>query len=287
VIGTRIMRIRRRVLQTPVLRFRDPTCGRTVTVIAVAHVGKARYYQHIHDLACELESDGAVVQYEMGRTASEEEWATATDEERAARDAHNARIQEQPGPQLFAAIQEYLQWEDQGSLAIPASWQNTDISSLEYVHMVGPAALTAAEDASIRGLAPLGDAGLARIGGPAAVIIFRLLALDRFERITRFVNRDAHDRAVYAVSVGARNSKALQALPAGGDSVMIWGAAHLPGLRAGLETAGFTRLGRAAWLDVGTLPGVGKCVRDIWAGVQEVKADPVARNREPAETRRS
>lgn len=282
MIGTRVLRVRRRVLQAPVLRFRNRDDGRMVTLIGVSHVGEAGYFRRIHDLACELEAAGAAVQYEFMRTSSEEEWAAATDEERAARETLNARYREQPEPPLLVAVKQFLRWEYQSDgLALEPSWQNTDISSLDYLRLVGPATLLAVEDANERGMTLLGDGGIARIGGPFAVIFLRLLTLDRFRLITRFVNRAPDDRAHSAVAVGVRNDMALGALPPSGDSVMIWGADHLAGLRAGLEAAGFRRAGRASWLDVGRLPGTWGCARELWAAIREVRAGSPAQNQEP------
>jgi hypothetical protein len=119
MFGTRIIRIRRGVVQTPLMRFRDTAGGRTVTLIGTTHVGEARYFQRIHDLACGLEAGGAVVQYEMVRVSSDEEWAAATDDERAAREAHNARASERRGDEpLLAGMQQYLGWEYQGDALV-------------------------------------------------------------------------------------------------------------------------------------------------------------------------
>ena len=170
-------------------------------------------------------------------------------------------------------------------LTVEPSWQNADISSLEYLRLVGPAVLLAVEDANDRGATLLGGAGgIARIGGPFAVIFLRLLCWDRFRLIARLANRAPDDRAHSAVSVGVRNDRALRALPPAGDSVMIWGADHLAGLCAGLEAAGFRRAARVSWLDVGRLPGAWRCARELWAAIREVRAGPPVPAQDPGPT---
>ena len=84
----RKLRVRRGVLQTPVIRYRHRRTGRTVTLVGTAHVGEASYYDRLHAMVTRLEAAGAVVCYEWIGPAAEEEWAVASAGERAARDVH-------------------------------------------------------------------------------------------------------------------------------------------------------------------------------------------------------
>jgi hypothetical protein len=149
------------------------------------------------------------------------------------------------------------------------------------MRLVGPANFLASHDASARAMSAVSDDRLAALSGPGGVILFRLLALDRHRLITRFVNRAPSDKARSAAIVEARNRTALQALPATGDSVMIWGSDHLAGLRTGMKAAGFTQVGRTDWLDVGQLPGTWACVQELRAVIHQIEADMLARRLEP------
>lgn len=44
---TRVLRVRRRMLQTPVIRYRHQKTGRTVTLVGTIHVGEAAYYKRL------------------------------------------------------------------------------------------------------------------------------------------------------------------------------------------------------------------------------------------------
>jgi hypothetical protein len=60
----RTLRVRRRVLQTPVVRFEHPRTGRTVTVAGVVHIARTSYYRQLGIMLTKLEAAGALVFYE-------------------------------------------------------------------------------------------------------------------------------------------------------------------------------------------------------------------------------
>jgi hypothetical protein len=67
-------RVRRRVAQTPVVRYENRKTGRTVTLIATMHSGTNAYFNKLNEIIAGLEAAGAVVCYEGIRPAAEEEW---------------------------------------------------------------------------------------------------------------------------------------------------------------------------------------------------------------------
>src|SRR5690349_21223990 len=73
----RALRIRRRMLQTPVVRFEHPRTGRTVTVAGVVHIARASYYWQLGITLRKLEAAGALVFYEGIGRAAETEWSVA------------------------------------------------------------------------------------------------------------------------------------------------------------------------------------------------------------------
>ena len=86
----RKLRVRRGVLQTPVIRYGHGATGRTVTLVGTAHIGETSYYKRLHAIVTQLEAAGAVVCYEWVGPAAEEDWAAASASERASRDAPRA-----------------------------------------------------------------------------------------------------------------------------------------------------------------------------------------------------
>jgi hypothetical protein len=70
-------RVRRRVAQTPVVRYENRTTGRTVTLVATMHVGTNAYFSRLNEIVAGLEAGGAVICYEGIRAAPEGEWALA------------------------------------------------------------------------------------------------------------------------------------------------------------------------------------------------------------------
>jgi hypothetical protein len=71
--------------------------------------------------------------------------------------------------------------------------------------------------------------------------------------------------------VGARNRRVLASLPTNSDAVLPWGAAHLPGLAAGLRKAGYRRRD-TIWVTVGRLPTIWQIVKDCWPGLRALWA---------------
>jgi hypothetical protein len=103
-------------------------------VIATVHVGTAGYYKQLRAMIDDMESAGAVVYYEAANPATQQEWAAASDEERAALEgAHRAQ------PDISQSAGRSLGWVDQWTaLGSSPSWRNADMSSLEYVRQAGP-----------------------------------------------------------------------------------------------------------------------------------------------------
>jgi hypothetical protein len=246
-------RIRQRTLQTPVIRYANGT-GRSVTVVALTHVGEARYYEAISELAAGLESEGATVQYENPRHATAEELAAATEEERAAVasiDRSNPKLRQ---------LARYLGWEpQQDALSYPPSWQHSDLSDLEIVQLIGTEFIHTGQSAD-------GGKEETDVGAQWALLIWvsgrRITSI--LERLPAPGGRDWRhiERHVDDVLVRLRNEKAIAGLPASGDAVLLWGTDHAAGIGALLTSVGYTRA-ETRWLDVGTLPPLRAIIRDI------------------------
>jgi hypothetical protein len=263
--ANRTLRVRHRMLQTPVVRFEHQGTGRAVTVIAVVHIAQASYYRRLHAILTKLEAAGAVIYYEQIGSAAATEWSAASHAERDARDAAAADRREYP-----QAVCRYLGWVgQQDALAYAASWRNVDMTDLELVQRSGPQAILDQHTAFADMLGGLTQDQREVLVGAGAAILLRLISLDRRRLLLHLAGRiEAGIRHANRVLVDDRNTRALAALPSDTDSVMVWGSGHLPGLAAGLQQAGYQRQA-SGWLNAGELPPLQASAKAIWAVLRE------------------
>jgi hypothetical protein len=250
----RILRVRRRTLQTPVVRFWHPGTGRTVTVAGVVHAAQPGYYRRLNVILARLEAAGALVFYEWVGSAAETEWSTASQAEHDARDAVMADSQE-----TSQAVCRYLGWVSQAeALVYAASWRNVDITDLELVQRAGAQAVLDHHEAFEDMFGSRSDDQRDVAAGVGAVMVMRLISLDQYQLLVHMA-----DSSVSRAMIDDRNDKVLASLPSDRDSVLIWGCNHVPGLAAGLRRAGYRRQA-SAWLDAGEFPPLRASAKAAW-----------------------
>jgi hypothetical protein len=255
----RILRVRRRMLQTPVVRFWHPGTGRTVTVAGVVHAAQAGYYRQLNAILARLEAAGALVFYEWVGPAAETEWSAASQAEHDARDAVMADSRE-----TSQAVCRYLGWVSQAeALAYAASWRNVDITDLELVQRAGAQAMLDHHEAFEDMLGSRPDDQRDVAAGAGAVMLMRLISLDRYQLLAQWA-----DTSVSRAMIDDRNDRVLAALPSDRDSVLIWGCNHVPGLAAGFRQAGYRRQA-SAWLNAGEFPPLRASARAVWGVFRE------------------
>jgi hypothetical protein len=233
-------------------------------VVATVHAGPAAYYERLRAVINELESAGAVVCYESAEPATKQEWAAASDEERAA--GYGGR---DGGREYFEAASRRFGWVDQwATLGHPASWRNADLTGLEFVRRAGPQNLLSMQryDQGFAGLTQ--DQQEALVAGVYALSA-RLAQFTWFGILTRSLARLVGDdaRRINDVVFEDRTSHVLASLPADADAVLPWGDGHLPGLAAGLRQAGYRRR-RTTWVTVGRLPAIWPSVKAFCVGMK-------------------
>lgn len=249
----KILRVRRRILQTPVITWRKPGRPGTVTVVGVAHLGEPGYYAAVAAVIDEAERGGAAVHYELIDQPTPGELAAVTGEEIAAYEA----LRRQLDSGTTDALAGYYGWVYQtDALAYPPRWRNTDMNSLELVRALGPENIIAA------GQPPPTSVGQQHaLAAGMSGVLFRLMTV---LPVTALTGKADTDRPVI---LDQRNEIALAALPPSGDVVLIWGAEHLIGIGRALCRAGFRRISRA-WLPAGTLPPLHRSLADLAAGLR-------------------
>jgi hypothetical protein len=268
---TRYSRVRRRILQTPVVRFQNPQTGRSVTIVATVHVGPAAYYERLHTIINEMESAGAVVCNESAGPTTKQEWAAASDEERAAWDG------ERRGRPVFnKAAGRYLGWADQPAAPPrPPSWRNADLPTLEYLRRAGPQNLLWEQQGAAEAFTGLTRDQQEAFAGAGYAVFFRLtqfVPLGLLRRSLRRLGGNAA-RSIDDARVEERNRHVLASLPPDSDAVLPWGGAHLAGLAAGLREAGYRRRD-TTWVTVGQLPAFWPSLKAWWAGARAFYAAP-------------
>lgn len=261
----RALRVRHRILQTPVVRFEHRRTGRAVTVVGVVHIAPARYYRQLNAIITKLEAGGALVCYEYVGRAAEADWSAVSPAEREGWDAATARRGE-----LAEAACRYLGWVGQaGGLVYAASWRNVDMNEAEIVQRADAEERDLlVQDVSIADL--FGDRPPDRqdiVAGVAAATLMRVISLDRYRLLMRVVGED-----LTRVVVGDRNERALASLPSDQDAVLIWGSQHLPGLAAGLDRAGYRR-GASTWVNTAELPSLWASARAIGSVLRADRRD--------------
>jgi hypothetical protein len=264
---TGYLRVRHRMLQTRVVRFEHPESGRRVTVVATVHLGPAAYYEQLRIMINEMESAGAVVCYESAGSATKQECGAASDEERAA-------AQGDERSELDKAAARYFGWVDQWTaLGSSPSWRNADMTRLEFVRRAGPQNLLSLQRDYSLDLPGWTQGQQEAFAGGGSAILLRLAQFAWSDLLRRLLGRLAGDapRRVADVDVEDRNRHVLASLPTDSDAVLPWGAAHAPGLAAGLQKAGY-RQRNTTWVTVGRLPAIWPSVKALWSGARALRA---------------
>ena len=248
------LRLAQRVhAQTSIHRYVHPDTGRRVTLLGTHHVGKARYFTGLRTVIDELEAAaGAVVHCEGSRLRLCDEADITAEEQQLL--AQLRRCDELEKRRLHE-----LGWIGQiDGLGYPPHWQVIDLSYLQIARRLGPAATRTLTHRKTRAFDwPEDDRrGLQRLQLRIALTL-RLTCNDRY--VTQLARQRG---SADAVLLGERTTVALDGVSGTDrDTVLVWGAGHLPGLGAGLRDQGFIREGELEWHTVSEVPSI---ARSVW-----------------------
>ncbi|WP_157527322.1 hypothetical protein [Micromonospora rosaria] len=241
-------------LQTPVTAFRNPDTGHRLLVVSTFHFGEPGYYQVLLDDITAYEHDGWQVQHEGSQHLTPA--GTPTAEERAVLDDLAA------SRELEALRMSMLGWVSQHPVLHRPTWRTVDMADLDIIRAVGHDTMRAHLTTSRE-----------RLGWPDTqpwqhCRFHALLALG-LRHIARAVahGNDPHGRrphpdprkeALDRVLLDARSTTAVTtAIATDTDVVMVWGAAHLPGIAASLGDHGYQAdPADTRWHTVGLIPPV-------------------------------
>jgi hypothetical protein len=252
-----VMRLRGRMLATPVLWYRHANTNRTLVLILNNHIGAAEYWAAMRQRISELEAAGAVVRWEGVTAAPEQEWAGATDADRAARAVIMDLFRDRP-----AAIAAHLGWVTQkAGLPIGENWEHADLTDLDFIRATGPAAVLTLGAAVAAGQARLGT-HRERYEAVTTPLTLRALARPHARLSAAIASLGPPEFS--AVQVAGR-SKLAAAVDPGRNTVIIYGAEHADTIDAELAAAGWARTGKCRWLTVGQLPPLARSMASVLA----------------------
>jgi hypothetical protein len=244
-------------LQTPVHRYKHPDTGRQVTLVATSPVADPDYFTGLRTLIDERAACAAVVHCEGPERSSTADIDVTVAERHLVDALHRGRGEERDRvADLGWATQ-------QAALGGAPHWQVHDLSVLDIVRLAGLPA-TAAKIRRFNRMLAWDDGVLRR----NLTIALRIQAGSR--------TRQAAPDLFEGILVERRNNVALDALFATEcDTVLVWGAAHVPGLDAGIRHAGLA-LTHTAWRTaIADLP-------NVIPGGDELRRPLELRNGQPA-----
>jgi len=241
-------------LQIAVHAYRHPTTEHQISVVGTAHIGDDHYYRQVAEFVSAREAEGAVVHYERVRKGAGEQMADFTGPERHVLDIFRALATGQRRLGMFLGLTHQF-----ARLTPRDEWLNADMTDLELIRALGV-------DGAPRRVPPVDELfdELERapwwFAAGFRTLVRALLRLATWSAPRlRWRNRWPDSRIV----VDARNQLAVQAAlsaPQDRPLVMIWGAAHLPGIGALLAASGYART-ETRWFTV--LGGPQRRVRQI------------------------
>jgi hypothetical protein len=269
------MRLRGRMLATPVLWYRHADTGRTLVLVLNNHVGTHEYFTTMRQRVTELEGIWDAAVYAEGiRPAPDTEWEWSTAAERTARGVLRAFYHDRP-----AAMAASLGWIFQADAGLTGDgWANPDMTDLELIRYAGPDPILEMGRAVTLATDQLGDRADQYFKAMTPVI-YRGMTRPH-TRLSRTVTRLAPD--LYSVLLEFRSALAVTAVRPERNAVMIYGAEHADSLNLGLVNAGWTFTGKRRWLNVGQLPPLHRTLADVFAvaigtGVDAWRADNLQR----------
>lgn len=255
-------------LQTPIRGYHHRETGRRITVVCTMHMGVAAYFTGLRAVIDKLQADGAVVQSEGSRMLDSTADTTADELLLLTGLRHATEIEDQRAAVLGWVTQAAGLAYPADGMSYPPDWQIVDLSHLEIIRRVGVDTMRR----HLAGRNRLFGQAVNRRGARYLLMItigMRIGANDRLNHMAEdHRKQQRREDPMNAVLLGERNAVALAGLDRTDlDTVLIWGAKHLPGLHAGLTERGYERVPEPEqWHTVTTLPSVRRALWQVITG---------------------
>ena len=239
------IRVRWRRVKAPILTFTHPKSSRRVVLIGTAHIADEAYWRRLRAEINELEWQGAKVCYECVCRPSEAEVANLS---QAEQEAYRGSLRYgELSKRLFELTG--LQYQLRTLPYSAPGWVNTDVSWVELMRALRAVGLDddRALIEEVLGwllahrftvhLAPWAIDRILEVMPALSYVTSQWKSEDSFRRDQLIVEWRS-DVGVQGIVEAARDS----------DVVSIWGAGHVPGIRARLLSLGYHEVGRPKWL---------------------------------------
>lgn len=244
---SRACRVRHGNVLTAVWTLHHPETGRTVTLLGTYHLGDPQYYQEIAALADKTEHAGGLIQSEGTELADATLLTPLTEQEKRALAAKLASDEELTTTREFLAKGGLV--PELGTLERRPHWRYPDIDKLSQVRLIGDAYKIPENrvQSKNRTQPKKGTPQHKRSAKREARGKRRVAAIMRFlfRLPLRFVPLTDHLGATSVFRTALTNRQEQNAaldlleIPGPVNVLAIWGAGHLPGIRAMLERNGF------------------------------------------------
>jgi len=225
-----------RELQTAIHHYQHPETGRRVTLVATMHFGDSGYYIGLRQVIGDREAAGAVVHCTGSGRVPDDSAISAAEliVLNAWRDCRDLEIARFPT----------IGWVHKDAWLDPRpQWEVHDLSDLAIIRLAGLPLITRVVARKVRLFGPP--------KGPTALkwLRFKIILAMRRTASPKFQGGLAH-----IDEIPHRNTVALKAVNAiDHDTVLVWGAAHIPGLDNGIREAGLRHTG-TDWHTVTEIP---------------------------------
>lgn len=221
---------------TPVYRLVNPETGSRVTLVANIHIGEPAYFRGLKSILVELEAGGATIHCERIRPPTDEQVAAAPDALRRLHELYWQPVDQGGGSYSSVGV------VDKGAVLKPEpdSWEAHDVTSLELLEFLGPAAGKAWIE-NMRGRAQLRHAGPDVVRADLRKFFMNATGAKLRARIhrTEWGMDEMLRIALYREAVAWRAVDLHLARDLGSDLGLCWGEGHMPGFLAGFGARGY------------------------------------------------
>jgi len=235
----------KRTLQTAVHQYQHPETGRRVTLVATMTFGDPGYYIGLREVINDREAAGAVVHCAgSGRVPDD----PAISEPREQLPASRAELMVlnawRDCRDLEVARFPTIGWVHKDVWLEPRpQWEVHDLSDLAIIRLAGLPLITQVVACKVR-----------LFGPPKGPTALKWLRFKISLAMRTMASPKVQGRQVLIDEIRYRNTVALTAFSATGrDTVLVWGAAHIPGLDNGIRKAGLRHTG-TDWHTVTEIP---------------------------------
>lgn len=260
-------------LQTPIRGYRHPQTGHRITLVCTMHMGLPSYFAGLRKVIDRLRADGAVVHTEGSRMLDDGTDTTADELFLLTGLEHSSRIEEKRNPVLgWVSQADGLNYRRTG-MPLPPDFEIIDLSHLEIIRRAGVEPMRKL----LKNKNLILGQSVTRRGAARHLLIltFGMRRSASAPPSQAPARQQPRPHPLDDVLMDQRDAHALAGLDrTDRDTVLIWGAKHLPGLHTGLTERGYERDPQPdQWHTVTLLPSIR---RALWQAIAAPRRAPAS-----------